>query len=373
MTMLQLAQSHLMSLKPYVPGRSIELNFKVSRWTKLASNENCLGSSKAAIEAAIKALNKAHLYPNERRHQVIAKICQHYEHFHVETNQVALGNGSSELIINLVRGLLGPQEAMLYSWPTFVMYRIAAQAEGRISIPVPAKADMSYDLVSMVDKIHQSDHPIKLVFLANPNNPTGNYLNKDELDDLVAAIPKDVVLVIDEAYFEYVIKADYPNSLVYALSRPRTIVLRTFSKVYGLAGLRLGYAIGDPEIIDILCRIRDPFNVNAMVQLSAIAALEDQQHVKRSIQHNLENKPKISLGLTKRGFLVHEGVGNFVIAKRNATMPVIADLCNSLMLHGVIIRPLDSFGLSEWVRISVGTDDEIAHLFIGLDEVLKAG
>ncbi len=196
-------------------------------------------------------------------------------------------------------------------------------------------------------------------------------MTNDELAYFVTEIPKDVVLVIDEAYLEYVAEKDYPNGLIYALSRPRTLVLRTFSKVYGLAGLRLGYAIGDRDVINVLCRIRDPFNVNSVVQHAAIAALDDNEHVKRSIQHNLQYKPILAEGLSEFGFSIINGAGNFLLAKRDMSMPSIADLCKRLMLEGVIIRPLDNYDLEEFVRISVGTKDEIMQLFSALKTVLK--
>lgn len=369
--MLKLAESHIMSLEPYLPGRPIENDPNIVTWAKLGSNENCLGPSKIALKAISDNLHQSHLYPNAKRFLVVEKICEHLKEFGVKKNQVALGNGTSELIVNLVRSLLGPDEAMLYCWPTFVMYPIAASAHGRSRVAVPVKADMTYDVDLMIDKINdRSSSAVKLVFLANPNNPTGKYLNQRELKEVVDKIPQDVVLIIDEAYCEYVTNEDYPNGLIHALTRPRTIVLRTFSKIYGLAGLRLGYAIGDAHIIDLLCRIRDPFNVNSMVQNAAIAALDDYEHVKNSVNHIQEHRPLLAEGLRKLGFTVCDGVGNFVMAKRTNTMPSVADICNRLFAFGVIIRPLASFGLSEWMRISVGTRNENRQLFESLASVL---
>lgn len=371
--MLKLAESHIMSLEPYLPGRAIENDPSISVWAKLGSNENCLGPSKIAIKAISDSLHQAHLYPNAKRFLVIERIVEHFKEFAIKKNHVAIGNGTSELIVNLVRSLLGPDEAMLYTWPTFVMYPLAANAHGREAIAVPVKLDMSYDVPRMIEQTNDRTRPrrVKLVFLANPNNPTGKYLTQRELQDVVDNIPSDVVLVIDEAYIEYVTSEDFPNGLVHALSRPRTIVLRTFSKIYGLAGLRLGYAIGDSHIIDLLCRIRDPFNVNAMVQNAALAAIDDHEHVQNSIRHNGEMKPILSEGLRRLGFGVCEGGGNFVMAQRDKAMPTITEICNRLLVHGVIIRPLHSFGLHEWVRISVGLSRENAQLFDGLEKVLS--
>jgi histidinol-phosphate aminotransferase len=370
--MIELAQPHVLSLEPYIPGRTIDHNPTVLRWAKMASNENCLGASPAAVAAVSLALDHAHMYPNAKRLQLITKICEHHKGFSIRPNQIALGSGSSELIVNLVRALVGPNEAVLFPWPTFVMYRLAAMAHGCHSFAIDnKKAEMTYDVESILNASHQkTTTPIKLVFLANPNNPTGNYLNKSTLNNLVKSLPKYVVLVIDEAYFEYVVKDDYPNGLLYALSKTRTLVLRSFSKIYGLAGLRAGYAIGDKEIIDVLCRIRDPFNVNSLAQSAALAALDDNEHVKKSIFHNLEHKPRLANDLSNLGFLVHEGVGNFVIAKPSVLMPSVFEICSRLLAHGVIIRPLEHFGLSEWMRITVGTEAEIGQLLEALPHVL---
>lgn len=369
--MLKLAEQHIMSLEPYLSGRSIESDLNIATWAKLGSNENCLGPSRMALKAISDNLYQCHLYPNGNRPLLVEKICEHFKEFGIKRNQVALGNGTSELIVNLVRCLLGPNESLLFCWPTFVMYSVAASAHGREWVAVPVKADMTFDVELMIAKIKDRSRFVKLVFLANPNNPTGKYLNHRELKEVVDKIPPDVVLVIDEAYGEYVTNGDYPSGIIHALARPRTIVLRTLSKIYGLAGLRLGYAIGDASIIDLLCRIRDPFNVNSLAQHAALAALDDQQHVKNSVLHNLEYRPILAEGLRKFGFSVCDGVGNFVTVKRANAMPNIAEIFNKLFAQGVIIRPLASFGLSEWMRVSVGTKQEISQLFESLEMVLK--
>ncbi len=368
--MLELAESHILSICPYVPGYAGG-EADTSSWAELASNENSLGSSPAAIEAARKSLSLAHLYPNNKRSEVIKKICQHLSDFDIRPTQVALGNGSSELIVSLVRGLLAPHEAMLTGWPTFIMYHQAALSHARLEIRAEVDSSYSFNLSGMLKLAHQkSDRPVKLIFLANPNNPTGNYVRKDELDAFVAELPKDIVLVIDEAYCEYLSAKDYPNGLVYAMTRPRTLVLRTFSKIYGLAGLRLGYGIGDSQIIDVLSRINDPFNVNVVAQFAAIAALEDDDHVKRSLIHNAAMKPQLVAGLTEAGFLVHDGVANFVLAKRAPHMPTIPELHQSLMKKGVVVRQMTNFGLPEHIRISVGTSNQLAQLFRALRDVI---
>lgn len=367
--MLKLAESHILSIIPYIPGYvGGSTDAPVA---DLASNENCLGPSPLAIEAAKKSLNFAHLYPNNKRSEVIYNICQHLCDHDIKPSQVALGNGSSELIVNLVRALLAPHETMMSGWPTFIMYHQAAVSHARAETQVFVKEDYSFDLDKMLYIAqNEVEHPVKIIFLANPNNPTGNYINKHDFDLFIQKLPPDIVLVIDEAYFEYVIAEDYPNGLDYIKSRPRTIVLRTLSKIYGLAGLRFGYGVGDEEIVDILSRIRDPFNVNCVAQFAAIAAFGDKEHVERTIEHNLTYKVHLAQGLKEEGFLVHEGVGNFIIAKRAPHMPNIQEICHRLLKKNVVVRPMASFGLPEHLRVSVGTKEELGLLFRSLREVI---
>lgn len=368
--MLKLAEQHVLSLEPYVPGKSIENDKGIAKWAKLGSNENCLGASAKAMEAARLSLAKSHLYPNAHRLLVIDKICEHLANFSVKPEHVALGNGTSELIVNLIRGILGPKETLLFGWPSFVMYRLAATAHGREYISVPL-VNMGYDLEAMHKEIFRTrTKPVKLVIIANPNNPTGAWLDKQEISYFIKKLPDDVVLAIDEAYFEYVDAKEYPNGLDFAMARPRTIVLRTFSKVYGLAGLRIGYAVGDKQLINVLCRIRDPFNVNAVAQQAAIAALEDKQHVAMSVEHNLKMKDVLQRGLKDFGFFVHDSVANFLLVKRSAHMPTVAELSSRLLKIGIIIRPLDTYGMPDYARISVGTAGEIDQLFGGLSHLL---
>lgn len=366
--MLHLAEPHVLSLQPYVPGRAIENDQKIKTWAKLGSNENCLGASSKALRAASHALTHAHLYPNAKRLVVVEKLCLNLKDYNVKAENIALGNGTSELIVNLVRGLLGPHEYLLYGWPSFIMYRQAAQAHGRNSIIVPVLANFAYDLAALLKEAHHQN--VKMLIIANPNNPTGSYIPHHELENFIKALPKDLVVVIDEAYYEYVRQHDYQTTLEIALSRPRTLVLRTFSKVYGLAGLRLGYAVGDADIIGVLCRIRDPFNVNNVVQEAAMAALDDTNHMKKSIEHNLTHKPKMALGLRNLGFFVHESVGNFVMVRRHPLMPTIKELSHKLLMKGIIVRPLDTYDLFDHMRISVGKEEEIAQLLDGLKTVL---
>ena len=369
--MLKLVESHLLSLDPYVPGLPIDTSSLITSWAKLGSNENCLGPSPFVLEAASKSLKSTHIYPNAKRGELIASICDYLSEYNIKASNVALGNGTSELIINLVRGLLSHQEKVLYGWPSFVMYRVAARIHGCQEIAVPTNDHMAFDLEAMLYEARRASlAPVKLVFLPNPNNPTGNYINQSTLDNFVNSLPEDVVLVIDEAYFEYVVEKDYQSGLKYALNRPRTVVLRTFSKAFGLAGLRIGFAVGDEKIVDLLCRIRDPFNVNSIAQSAAIAALKDPQHVCRSVQHNSLFMPKLKRVLGDAGFVTYPSVGNFVMVRPGSHMPDITEICRALYRKGIVIRALKDFGLEKYARISVGTAQEIAQLSEGLREIL---
>lgn len=369
--MLSLAESHILSLGSYVPGRSIENSSKITSWAKLGSNENCLGPSPKAIMGAAESFAVSHLYPNAHREIVIEKLCHHFKEFSIIPKQVALGNGSSELIVNIVRSFLGPEQTSIFFWPTFVVYELATKAHGRKSIKLPLTKDMSYDLERMLDLVSKKNqNRIKIIFIANPNNPTGNFIGKSDFHHFVNKLPEDVILVIDEAYYEYVTKENYPNGINYANCRPRTLVLRTFSKIYGLAGFRMGYAIGDRSIIEVLNKIKDPFNVNVMAQYAAIKALDDKDHVKKSIEHNEKYRPLLANRLRDMGFLVNEKEGNFLMIKKHESMENITTICDELLHYGIIIRPLESFGLKDWARISVGSSQQIEQLFAGLNQVL---
>jgi histidinol-phosphate aminotransferase len=225
-----------------------------TRRANLGFNENCFGPSPKAIRACKKILAKSNLYNTSASLELVLKICEHHKDFDISTDQIILGSGSNELIFNLVR-LLEPDNLVIYGWPSFNMYRTASVTNNKKHIGIPLLADLNYDLENMLLEI-KKNNKIKLVFLPNPNNPTGQIIEKEKLKNFAKKLPKDIILVIDEAYFEYVKDNKYETAL--NLNRPNTIVLRTFSKIYGLAAMRLGYAIGDREIISTLYRIRDP-------------------------------------------------------------------------------------------------------------------
>lgn len=360
LTLMQpLAPPYVMSLEPYVAGLPIDSNSPIKHWAKLASNENCFGAAASVKEAIARSVHLIHYYPNFDRGKVVDALIQHLNPFHVTSKNIVLGNGSSELIVALVRGLLLPHEAVIIGWPSFIMYYSACIAQGRRIEKIPLQKDFSYDFSAMLLAIKNPANNIKLVFLGNPNNPTGRYEKKSSLIRFISELPEDVVVVFDEAYHEYVVEDDYLNGLSLALNRPRTIVLRTFSKIHALAGVRLGYAIGDASIIDVLLRVLDPFNVNSLAQIAGIEALKAKEHTIESIEHNIMAKDVLTAGLSNLGFSVTKSACNFVLAKKNLLHPPIKTICHELFQKGVIVRPLFNYGLDTYIRISVGTLPEI--------------
>ena len=370
--MRPLVEPFLRELSAYVPGKPIEeteREYGVANIAKLASNENCLGPSPKAIAAAQKALASAHLYPDAGGFYLKRRLCERHAAQGVRPEQIVLGNGTNEIIQLVVRAFCCADEAILNAWPSFVVYRLAAKAKGRLEVAVPLARDHAYDLDGMIAALQASKVPVKVAFLANPNNPTGTYVGRDALERFVARLPDDVVLVLDEAYAEYATVADYPDGIALAMRRPRTVVLRTFSKIFGLAGLRIGYAVGDVEVIEVLDRLRDPFNTGAIAQAAALAALDDEEHARRSRDHVARELPRLTAGLRARGFAVAPSIANFVLADVPAQITA-KQLDVELLKRGVIVRPVANYGLPNSVRITVGTVEEDDRLLRALDAVL---
>lgn len=371
--MRPLVEPHLEDLVPYVPGKPIEeteREYGVTHIAKLASNENCLGPSPKALEAARKALAQAHLYPDADAYYLKERLVERHAARGVKRENLVVGNGTNEILTLIVRAFVGSGEAVLNAWPSFVIYRLATKGCGRHEVAVPLDAGLGYDLVAMAEAAEKSEHPVKVVFIANPNNPTGRYVGKDALDAFLAKLPNDVVVVLDEAYAEYVTESDYPDGLALAMKRPRTLVTRTFSKVFGLASMRVGYAVGDPALVDILNRLRDPFNVNHIGQRAACAALDDEEHLARSRQHNAEELPRLDEGLRSVGLRTWPSVANFILAELPQDAPDMKAVHEALLRRGVIIRPVANYGLSRAARVTVGTRAENERLVEALSEVL---
>jgi histidinol-phosphate aminotransferase len=377
--MRPLVAPHLKNLVPYVPGKPIEeteREYGVTGIVKLASNENCLGPSPKAVKAIEHSLAGIHLYPDAGGFYLKHRIARLHQAHDVTPAQVVLGAGTNELITLIARAVLdrgpsGQGDTLLNAWPSFVCYRISTRSVGAGEVTVPLTTDLGYDLEKMAEAAVR-DRSIKLVFLANPNNPTGKAFSAADLDAFMTKIPSDVVVVLDEAYAEYVTDASYPDGVGWVKKRPRTVVLRTFSKVYSLAALRIGYCVCDPELADVLNRLRDAFNTTSLAQNAALASLDDEAHVERSRNHNAAERPRLTAGLEQRGFVVTPSQGNFVLAHASPSLIDIPTLNVELLKRGVIVRPVANYALKEAVRITVGTEGEDDKLFAALDDLFAS-
>jgi histidinol-phosphate aminotransferase len=355
---------HVAGLSTYSPGKPIEelereLGLRDS--IKLASNENPLGPSPRAVEAAVRAMQQANRYPDGGGFYLKRSLARKLG---LPSSRILLGNGSTELVEMLARSFLGPDSNAVISEGAFVMYRIATQAAGGQLRLVPQTSDLRHDAVAMSAAV---DEDTRLLFIANPNNPTGTYIREDELGLLLDRIRGDVLVVVDEAYYEYVDASDYPVTLPRLSSHPNLVILRTFSKAYGLAGIRIGYALVSEQVAGVVERIRSPFNTSSIAQAAALAALEDQEHVVRSREMNGRELPYLEDGLRRLGLKPVPSVANFILAKVG---PRAEQVYPEMLKRGVIVRPMRFFGFPDSLRISVGTRPENERCLAALAEVL---
>ncbi|QJD30376.1 histidinol-phosphate transaminase [Methylococcus geothermalis] len=369
MSISSLAVPGIRGLTPYQPGKPIgelEREFGLERIVKLASNENPLGASPKALEMVRQILGGTHLYPDGSGFELKAALA---EKLAVEPAQIVLGNGSNDVLDLVARVFLAPGLNAVYSEHAFAVYPIATQTVGAAGKAAPAHDGsrgprFGHDLEAMLERV---DAHTRVVFVANPNNPTGTLLGRSELHAFLAALPERVIAVVDEAYFEYAHAPDHPNALEWLGEFPKLIVTRTFSKAYGLAGLRVGYAVSGAEIADLLNRARQPFNVNALALAAAAAALGDVEFLEATVRVNDAGLARLEAGFRTRNFDYIPSAGNFVsfdLARPGA--PVY----EALLREGVIVRPVGNYGLPNHLRVSVGTAEEIDVFFAALDRVL---
>ncbi len=354
---------HIRSLRPYEPGmplEELERQLGISNSIKLASNENPFGPSPRAVEALRAAAGEIHRYPDGACFELRRVLA---ERLRVAPEQLIFGCGADELLELLAKSFLGPGDECLYAWPSFAMYPIVVQGMGATPVAVPLDADWVHDLPALAAAVGERT---RLLIVCNPNNPTGTSVGRAAFERLLRELPEDLVLVVDEAYVEYARRADFPDALAAVSERPGTIVLRTFSKVYGLAGLRIGYGIGDPVLVDALERARHPFNVNRLAEVAALAALDDGEHVERTRRNNAEGAEYLARELTALGIPVWPTDANFVLAQPGAGVH------EQLLRQGVIVRPLAGFGMPEHVRISIGRPEENERLVKSLERI-RAG
>lgn len=352
--------SHLAGLDRYEPGLAIErvqARSGLAHVVKLASNENPFGPSPLALDAVREALPRLHRYPDGPADALRRALAGRLG---FDAGQVVIGNGSTDLIDLLARAFLGPEEDAVISEQAFARFGQVVRARNGRARLVPMR-DRAHDLEAMAAAVGPAT---RLVYVANPNNPTGTWSRRREVDALVRALPDGVVLVLDEAYHEYADDPDYPDGLEYVRAGAPVVVLRTFSKVYGLAGLRVGYGIASAEIVDCLDSVREPFNTNTLGQVAALAALEDRAHVAKAVALNRVEKARLAAELNRRGFGTLPSLANFLCVDLGREA---APVFRSLLDRGVIVRPLGAYALPNALRVSVGAPEENDALLAALD------
>lgn len=361
---MPLVPPNIESLQPYIPGKPIEevqREYGISQVDKLASNENALGPSPKALVAARAACGEMHLYPDGAAFSLKKAISERYG---VPSQEIFVGNGSNELIELLVRTFVIEGEEVLTSQGTFIAYKLAAQAHGRTLVEVPMR-DRHYDLEALRQRLTPRT---KVVFLANPDNPTGTFFLQDALEGFLRAVRRDTLVVLDQAYLEYVDAPGFPDGLKIRRYHPNLVVLRTFSKIYGLAGLRLGYGFAGAKIVEYLDRVRAPFNTNLVSQAAGVAALTDEEHVERSRTLVLTERPVLQRGLESLGAKVWPSQGNFLLADFPGRSG--KQLFEALLREGVVVRPVAGYGFPESQRITVGLPEQNRKCLDALKKVL---
>lgn len=364
MKLVERVPGHIHKLVPYVPGKPIEeveRDYGIANSVKLASNENPLGPSPRAMRAIRDRLDQLHLYPDGDCFYLKSALATKLA---VRPEQLIFGNGSNELIELAVRTFLHPGDEAVMAHQAFVVYKLVVQAAGGVGKQVPLKS-FTHDLSAMAQAIGPRT---RVIFLANPNNPTGTIYRRDEWEDFLHRISPEVLIIVDEAYFEYVGDTDYPDSLKYHDRGKTLLTLRTFSKLYGLAGLRIGYGIASKEVVELLQRVRQPFNVNATAQWAALAALEDHEHVERTLDVNRQGRAYLTQEIAALGLEQVPSSANFVLLRVGNGNEVF----QQLLARGVIVRPMAVYDLPEYIRVTVGTMVENRRFIEELKKVMKA-
>jgi histidinol-phosphate aminotransferase len=352
----------LNDLVSYVPGKPIEdvareLGLEPSQIVKLASNENPLGPSPMAVKAMQEALLKAHFYPDGGGYHLRVGIA---EKFGVSIDNVMLGNGSNEIIEFLGHAFLQPGDNIVTAEHAFVVYKILAKLFGAEAVEVP-DPNLTHDLPAMADAINDRT---KIVYIANPNNPTGTMVSEEELDRFIDRVPKGVVVALDEAYYEFL--PDPPDTLKYMRNHPNVIALRTFSKIQGLAGLRIGYGLAHEDLIRLLQKTRQPFNVNSISQAGALAGLQDEDYQAKTREVVRLGRDFLQTEFRKRNLEYVPSVANFILVKVGRGKEVF----QKLLQRGMIVRAMDEYKLPEWIRVTVGTPEQNRRFLVDLEDVL---
>ncbi|MBU1043832.1 MAG: histidinol-phosphate transaminase [Candidatus Omnitrophica bacterium] len=366
MNLKKVVREVVAGIKPYIPGKPIEevkREYKLKEVYKMASNENPLGPSPRAVSAIKKALAGINLYPDGSCFYLKKALSAKYK---LDMENLVIGNGSDELIVLALHAFINKGDEVIIADPTFLVYKLAATLIEAKVISVPLK-DFQYDLVSMKAKITKKT---KMIFIANPDNPTGSYVNNKQVAEFLKALPKHVIVFFDEAYFEYAqnIK-DYPDTLKY-LNQGNIIVSRTFSKIYGLGGLRVGWAAASKEIIGYLNQVREPFNVNTLAQVGAIAALNDKAHIAKSRKLVEKGLKFFTQEFKMLDLFFVPSAANFILVKVGANSKIIYE---KLLSKGIIVREMSAWGLKGFIRITIGNSKENNLFITELKKTLKTG
>jgi len=368
---LELAAPGVQQLQPYLPGKPIdelERELGINNSIKLASNENPLGPSLKALEAAKSVIGDVNLYPDGAGFKLSEALAEKHS---TNIDSITLGNGSNDVLELIARAFLTNEHSAVFSQYAFAVYPIVTQAIGaKANVANAYPADhptmpYGHDLDSIYNAI---DDLTRIVFIANPNNPTGTWLDINALTDFLNKVPETIIVVLDEAYYEYMPDELKPDSNGLLKQFDNLILTRTFSKMYGLAGLRIGYSVSHPDVADIINRVRQPFNANLIAQEAALASLSDEQHVANSIASNTLGLKQLANGFTQLGLTNIPSIGNFITVdvKQNA-MPIY----DALLHEGVIVRPVANYQLPNHLRITVGTESQNERALGALEKVLK--
>lgn len=366
---LELATPGVRGLVPYQPGKPVaelERELGIRNAIKLASNENPHGPSPRALAAAQAALSQLARYPDGSGFELTARLAALHG---VEPACITLGNGSNDVLDMIARVFLAPQLEAVFSQYAFAVYPISVQAVGATARVADAHDGsrgpaFGHDLAAMAALVGDAT---RVVFIANPNNPTGTWLAADELEAFIAGLPAHVMVVVDEAYFEYVGDTHYPDTSRWLGRYPNLVVTRTFSKAYALAGLRVGYALSHPQVAGLLNRVRQPFNVNLVAQAAALAALDDAAHLASCVRANHAGMQQLVAGFERLGLSYIESVGNFIAVDTGRSGP---EVYQQLLREGVIVRPVANYGMPRHLRITVGKPQENERLLDALRKVL---
>lgn len=368
---IQFGPDYVRAIAPYQGGRPIsevarEFGLDEAKIVKLASNENPLGMPESAKQAMLQAMSELGRYPDGNGYELKREISGKYD---VPQEWITLGNGSNDILELAAHAFVQPGHSVIYSQYSFAVYPLATQAVGGRAIVVPAK-NYGHDLAGIANAITADT---KLIFIANPNNPTGTFIPGAEIDAFLKVVPSNVVVVLDEAYNEYLPAEQQYDSIAWVRQYPNLLVSRTMSKAYGLAGLRIGFGIAQPGITDLLNRIRQPFNVNSLAQAAAVAALKDKDFLQKSAKVNADGYRQLTQAFDAMDLEYVPSSGNFVLVKVGNDDGAGARINLALLRRGIIVRPVGNYGLPQWLRISIGLPEENAAFIEALKQVLAEG